>query len=82
MAGILNLLEILQLPETTIDVETILTQFLTLSDADKATCRLNTAERIFPAIFGDDAIIHSDVNFSTQNETTWYRISLSSLAHI
>ncbi|KXG49321.1 FAD-binding, type 2 [Penicillium griseofulvum] len=71
MAGILNLLEILQLPETTIDVETILTQFLTLSDADKATCRLNTAERIFPAIFGDDAIIHSDVNFSTQNETTW-----------
>ncbi|KAJ5493701.1 FAD-binding type 2 [Penicillium fimorum] len=71
MADISNLLAILQIPERNIDAETILTRFLTLSDADKATYRLNTAEKTFPLVFGDDAIVQNDVNFSEGKETTW-----------
>ncbi|KAJ5970229.1 FAD-binding type 2 [Penicillium vulpinum] len=71
MTNISNLLAILQLPETNLDAETVLTQFLALSDAGKATWRLNTAEKIFTAVFGDDAAVQSDINFSEQKETTW-----------
>ncbi|KAJ5382261.1 FAD-binding type 2 [Penicillium concentricum] len=71
MADISNILAILQILERSIDAETILTQFLALSDADKATCRLNTAENIFRLVFGDDAVVQSDIIFSEGKETTW-----------
>lgn len=71
MAKISNLLAILQLPGEATNVRSVLGEFLALSDADKASCRISTAEKLFPLVFGNDATLQSEANYSKQKETTW-----------
>lgn len=71
MAEISSLLKTLQLDETLPGVKSALNNFLALSNADKASRRLREAKKIFPLIFGDDAVSESDVSYSERNKTTW-----------
>jgi hypothetical protein len=71
MADISILLDTLRVLDTTINVETIITEFHALSEADKDDRRLSTAKKIFPLIFGDNASVQGDIDFSERTKTTW-----------
>ncbi|KAJ5458640.1 FAD-bindingtype 2 [Penicillium sp. IBT 31633x] len=71
MAEMSSLLAILQLPEESANVRSVLIKSLALDDAEKASRRISVAEKLFPLVCGNDATQQSEANFSEQRETTW-----------
>lgn len=72
MAETTKLLSILQLSSAVAqDAEELLTSFYALNDAEKANAKLETAGKIFPIVFGENAVLQSDANFSDRKQTAW-----------
>jgi len=69
VTSILKILDITQANRK--EAEAILDKFVTLKDEEKKVVRSATIEKLFPLVFGENALVPTSANFEELKKSTW-----------